>query len=83
MKNADYIRSLDDTKLARFLWTWGENNLTSFMKYGGEKLMNADKLRDWLNKDIKEFVCEETFVSDEMAYDQEFNIKEGNNSGWR
>ena len=83
MKNADYIRSLDDEKLARFLWTWGINSLTSFLQYGGEKLMNARELQYWLEKDTKDFVCEETHVSDEMAYDQEFNIKEGNNSGWR
>ena len=73
MKNGDYIRSLDDDKLARFLWIWSINYLSGFMKDGGAGLMNCSNLRKWM--DSEQFVCEETKVPDEFVFDQNFELK--------
>lgn len=73
MKNGDYIRGLDNDRLARFLWTWSINLMSSFLQYGGTRLMAAPDLRKWL--DMDDFVCEETTVGEEFIYDQDFNLK--------
>lgn len=74
MTNADYIRDMDNDRLARFLWSWKLNSITSFMMHGGEELMNAADLRKWL--DSEDFKCAETKVSPDSVYDSEFNLKE-------
>ena len=74
MKNGDYIRQMDNDRLARFLWTWGINHLSSFLQYGGQRLMAGNDLREWFDKE--DFICEETMVNEDFVYDQEFNLKE-------
>lgn len=74
MKNGDYIRSLDDDKLARLLWIWGINYLSGFMKNGGSKLKNFSELRKWI--DSEQFVCDETKVPDGFVFDQNFELRE-------
>ena len=74
MKNGDFIRSLDDDRMTRFLWTWSLNCVTSFLTYGGTKLMDAKQLKEWLNS--TEFVCEETRVGDDLIFDQNFDLVE-------
>lgn len=74
MKNGDYIRAMDDDRLNRFLWTWSINCVTSFLQYGGTRLMDAKQMREWL--DSAEFVCEETRVTDDFIFDQDFRLRE-------
>lgn len=74
MKNRDFIRSLDDDRMARFLYTWSINCVTSFLQHGGLYLMNAKEMREWL--DSTEFVCEETRVAEDFVFDQNFNLRE-------
>ena len=38
MKNGDYICSLDNDRLCRFLWTYSINHLASFFEAGGKEL---------------------------------------------
>lgn len=73
MSNGDYIRNMDDDRLSRFLWTWGLNNIVSFIEHGGERLKNGEYIRKWL--DMTDFICTETLVDDDFMYDQEFNLK--------
>lgn len=74
MKNGDYIRNMDNDRLSRFLWTFCLNTMSSFMQYGGMRVMDGKQLREWLDKE--DFICEQTLVGEDMFYDQEFNIKE-------
>ena len=74
LPNGDYIRSLDNDKLARFLWTWSINTLCSFLEKGGQELMHGEALRNWL--DSEDFVCIQTRVGEELVYDQAFELKE-------
>ena len=73
MTNGYYIRAMDNDRLSRFLWTWSINHLSSFLQYGGTRLMAGDDLRRWL--DGEDFVCEETAVSEDMIYDQNFVLR--------
>ena len=73
MNNGDFIRSLDNDRMARFLFNWSINCVTSFLEHGGQKMMNGLEARKWLDSD--EFVCEETRVHDGFAFDQDFNLK--------
>ena len=74
MTNGDFIRDMDNDRLARFLWTWGINTLTSFMIDGGTKVFDAQQLRKWL--DGEEFECIQSHVSSDFIYDNDFNLKE-------
>lgn len=74
MTNGDFIRDMDNDRLARFLWTWGINTLTSFMTDGGTKVFDAQQLRNWL--DSEEFECIQTHVNSDFIYDTHFNLKE-------
>lgn len=73
MKNGDYIRQMDDDRLQRFLWTWGINTISSFLQFGGMKLMDAKMIREWL--DSEDFEREETKVHEEFIFNQEFNLR--------
>lgn len=77
MKNGDFIRSLDDDRLARMLFTWSINSATSFLQSGGLRLMDAKQIREWLEQ--LDFICEETRVPKEMIFGQDFFLKEGYN----
>ena len=73
MKNGDYIRAMDDDRMARFLFNWSINTVTSFLEHGGMKIMNALELRKWMESE--EFLTEETKVHEGFAYDSDFNLK--------
>ena len=73
MKNGDFIRSLDNDRMSRFLFMWSINCISSFMEQGGAGLMNGLDLRKWM--DSEEFVCAETKVGERFPFDQEFNMK--------
>ena len=77
MTNGNFIRDMDNDRLARFLWTWGINTLTSFMTDGGTKVFDAQQLRNWL--DGEEFECIQSHVSSDFIYDNDFNLKEQEN----
>lgn len=77
MFNGDYIREMDNDRLARFLWTFEINTINSFFHFGGEKLKDAAELRSWLDKGTEEFVCDETVVNPYFVFDQDFRLKEG------
>ncbi|MBP3772442.1 MAG: hypothetical protein J6I53_07115 [Treponema sp.] len=80
MTNGDFIRSLDDDRMSRFLFNWSINCVSSFLEQGGAGLMNGIDLRKWMDSD--EFICNETKVEEGFAFDQEFNMKwEGNAEG--
>lgn len=74
MSNGDFIRDMNDDRLARFLWTWGLNTLTSFLTDGGTKVFDAQQLRNWL--DGEEFECIQTHVNSDFIFDNNFNLKE-------
>lgn len=73
MTNADYIRSMDNKTLSRFLLVWKINSVTNFMQYGGQNAMNAKEIREWL--DSEEFVTNETYVGDDWLFGQDFKDK--------
>lgn len=75
MKNGDYIRSLDDDRLARLLFVWGINTLSLFLQYGGLRVMDAKQTREWLDK--LDFMCDQTLVSKDFIFGQDFFLKEG------
>ena len=75
MKNGDYIRSLDDDRLARLLFIWGINTLSLFLEYGGMRIMDARQLREWLDK--LDFMCDQTLVPKDFIFGQDFFLKEG------
>ena len=75
MKNGDYIRSLDDDRLARLLFIWGINTLSLFLEYGGLRVMDAKQTRDWLDK--LDFMCDQTLVPKDFIFGQDFFLKEG------
>ena len=78
MKNGDYIRSLDDDRLARLLFIWGINTLSLFLEYGGLRVMDAKQIRDWLDK--LDFMCDQTLVPKDFVFGQDFFLKEGDNA---
>ena len=73
MKNGDYIRSLDDDRLARLLFIWGINTLSLFLEYGGLRVMDAKQTRDWLDK--LDFMCDQTLVPKDFVFGQDFFLK--------
>lgn len=74
MRNGDFIRSLDNDRMSRFLFMWSINCVTAFLEHGGAGLMNGLDLRKWMDSD--EFVCNETKVGEGFSFDQEFNMKQ-------
>lgn len=77
MTNAEKIRAMTDTQLARFLWVWKINSITGFLAKGGMGGMNGKDISEWLDQTIDTFVCLETYVGDDWIFDQDFN-KKGN-----
>ena len=75
MRNGDYIRSLDDDRLARLLFIWGINTLSLFLEYGGMRVMDAKQTREWLDK--LDFMCDQTLVPKDFVFGQDFFLKEG------
>lgn len=75
MTNAEKIRQFDDEQLARFLWIWTINSITSFLAQGGMNSMNAKEMSEWLGQTTDSFVCTETFVGDDYIFDQDFRDK--------
>ena len=78
MKNGDYIRSLDDDRLARLLFIWGINTLSLFLEYGGLRVMDAKQIREWLEK--MDFMCDQTLVPKDFVFGQDFFLREGDNA---
>lgn len=75
MTNADKIRQMSDEQLARFLWIWKINSVTTFLTQGGVNNMDAKDMREWVGQTTETFVCTETFVGDDYIFDQDFNDK--------
>ena len=75
MINGDYIRNMDDDRLARFLMIWQINFLSMFFESGFEKTMDAKQLREWVGSDKWE--CEAVHVNDDFIFDSAFNLREG------
>ena len=75
MTNADKIRQMNDEQLARFLWIWKINSVTTFLTQGGMNSMDAKDMREWVGQTTETFVCTETFVGDDYIFDQDFNDK--------
>ena len=69
MTNADKIRQMSDEQLARFLWIWKINSVTTFLTQGGMNSMDAKDMREWVGQTT------ETFVGDDYIFDQDFNDK--------
>lgn len=76
MKNAEKIRQFNDKQLARFLWTWKINSISTFLANGGMGSMNLKDMDEWLDQTTDTFVCIETFVGDDYMFDQDFKVKE-------
>lgn len=74
MKNADVIRFFTDEQLLNFLWTWKINAITNFLETGGQKGMNAKEINEWLKKEDG-FVCDDTYVSPDFVFNQDFLSK--------
>jgi len=75
MSNGDYIRAMDDNRLANFLYTLKVNTIALFLRSGFEEIMNAAEMRLWIRDE--DFVCEETKVDENFTYDQNFEMKMG------
>ena len=76
MTNSEKIRQFDDEQLARFLWIWKINSVTTFLTQGGMNSMNAKDMREWLDQTTDTFICAETFVGDDYIFDQDFKDKQ-------
>jgi len=76
MTNAEKIRQFDDEQLARFLWIWKINSVTTFLTQGGMNSMDAKDMRAWLDQTTDTFICTETFVGDDYTFDQDFKDKQ-------
>ena len=76
MTNSEKIRQFDDEQLARFLWIWKINSVTTFLIQGGMNSMNAKDMREWLDQTTDTFICTETFVGDDYTFDQDFKDKQ-------
>lgn len=74
MKNGTYIRDMDNDRLARFLFIWNVNFLTSFLESGFTKIMAANDIREWLDK--HEWDCPAVHVGDDFIFNSEFELKE-------
>ena len=75
MKYGDYIRNMNNQRLASFLFMWGINTLTSFMEAGGMEVMNAKELREWMEKE--DFKCRQTQIGKDFMLNDDFSIKQG------
>jgi len=75
MSNGDYIRAMDNDRLARFLFIWNVNFITMFLESGFTKTMNAKELREWMESD--KWDCDAVKVGDDFCFDSDFNLKEG------
>lgn len=76
MTNAEKIRQFDDKQLARFLWIWKINSISTFLANGGMGSMNGKDMYEWLDQTTDTFVCTETFVGDDYIFDQDFRDKQ-------
>lgn len=75
MSNGDYIRAMDNERLARFLYTLTLNTIRLFRRSGYKEIMNAAEMSLWIR--TEDFVCEETKVDENFTYDQNFDMKMG------
>ena len=76
MKNGDYIRNMNNQRLASFLFIWGINTLASFREAGGMELMSAKELREWMEKE--DFKCRQTQIGKDFMLNDDFSIKHEN-----
>ena len=74
MKNGDYIRNMDNQRLASFLFIWGINTISSFFNAGGTEIMNAKELREWMESE--DFQCVQTKIGEDFMLNDDFSIKE-------
>lgn len=74
MKNGDYIRNMDNQRLASFLFIWGINTISSFFTAGGTEIMNAKELREWMESE--DFQCVQTKIGEDFMLNDDFSIKE-------
>ena len=71
--NGDYIRQMDNDRLARFLFIWQVNFISMFFESGFTDTMNAQQLKEWIRSN--EWACKEVEVGEDFAFDSEFNQK--------
>ena len=74
MRNGDYIRGMDNDRLARLLVIWTVNSVCSFLEKGGLEILDAKQLREWMEKE--DFSCRQTMVGDDFVFDSDFNLKD-------
>lgn len=48
MTLAEKIRNMSDDEIARMLWWYSINCITSFLKYGGEHMKNFAEVNKWV-----------------------------------
>lgn len=70
----DFIRAMDNERLARFLMIWQINFISSFFESGFTETMDGNQIREWLNG--KEWSCKAVYVGDDFIFDSDFNLKE-------
>ena len=73
MKNGDFIRNMDNDRLAYFLFNWSINVVENFREEGGKGLMNPMQLKNWL--DSTDFKCIETNVDEGFGFNDDFTVK--------
>lgn len=66
MTNAEKIRSLNDDKLAAFLFKLSVKTLTDFIEAGSAGVMNAVDLRNFLDYEYKD----NNFLLNGMPYEE-------------
>ena len=71
--NGDYIRQMDNDRLARFLFIWQVNFISMFFESGFTDTMNAQQLKEWIRSN--EWACKEVEVGEDFVFDSEFNLK--------
>ena len=71
--NGDYIRQMDNDRLARFLFIWQVNFISMFFESGFTDTMNAQQLKEWIRSNV--WACKEVEVGEDFVFDSEFNLK--------
>ena len=71
--NGDYIRQMDNDRLARFLFIWQVNFISMFFQSGFTETMDAKELAEWVKGN--KWACKEVEVGEDFIFDSEFNLK--------
>lgn len=51
MTLAEKIRSMSDEEIARMLWRYSVNCISSFLMHGGEEIKNFVELKRWVREE--------------------------------